>query len=204
LSSVPVTIFADFSCPYSFLTEVVLQRRHAHDTELLPRAHELFPEPAALPDPIFNAGDWRAIEELAAAADVTLRPPAFRPRTRKAHEAARFAREAGTEFQMRREIYRAYWTEGLDIGRIDVLSTLAARVDLDAEALRIALDIDRFTEVVRHDEELGRRLHVPGTPTIYIGFGPSARVLVGASSAPDLNRYVDEAIHTRANDAHNG
>ena len=63
-----------------------------------------------------------------------------------------------------KEIFAAYWTEGRDIGRIDVLSELASSVGLDPEELKIALDIDKFSDEVLRDRELAQKLRVPGTP----------------------------------------
>jgi predicted DsbA family dithiol-disulfide isomerase len=204
VTPLPVTIFADFSCPYSYLAEAVLWRMLGPDVALIPRAFELYPDPAPLEPPRFPAAEWENLDILAAGADVPLRPADFRPRTRKAHETSRFAREQGREIALRAEIFAAYWTEGRDIGRIDVLVDLAGRVGLDAGELRIALDIDQYEEAVRNDQEVSRRLRVPGTPTIFIGSGIAAQVLVGAQSPNDLKRLVDEATHKRAERSDDG
>ena len=94
---------------------------------------------------------------------------------------------------MRDAIFAAYWGEERDIGRVDVLMELIGRLDVDPTDLKIALDIDLHAATVDADEELARRLRVPGVPTLFIGTGPGARVLVGAQDRATL----DEAIRAR-------
>src|SRR5690606_24721073 len=114
------------------------------------------------------------------------RPRRALPKTRKAHEAALFARERDREVELRQAIFAAIWTEGRDVGRIDVLGELAEDVGLDGEDLRIALDIDRYQADVEADVEFARQLRVPGTPVVFVGTGSSARVIAGARGADDF------------------
>lgn len=192
MPALPVTIFADFSCPASYLAETALRGIDGYDLAFDFRAFELYPEPAVL-DPIrFSREEWAGLDELAADLDLTLSRPRSRPRTGKAHEAARYARERGSEVEFRREIFAACWRDGRDIGRIDVLADLAAGAGFDADDLRIALDIDRYRDEVLRDGALARRLRVPGTPTIYVGKGSGARVLAGARGPDELRALLDE------------
>jgi predicted DsbA family dithiol-disulfide isomerase len=154
------------------------------------RALELYPAPAEPPAPSEEEGWEEAVRPLAERLGVALRAPDFRPRTRKAHEAACFAEERGVGEAMRDSIFRAYWAEERDIGRVDVLMEIAAALGLDPVDLKIALDIDRYSESVVHDLRLAERLRVPGTPTIFFGTGASATALVGAQSPEAL----DEAL----------
>lgn len=180
MSAGPITIFADFSCPFCYVTEAGLWAV-ARDAgmELQPRALELYPAPVPLPSPA-DEPDWeQLIQPTAAELGLAIRAPSFRPRTRKAHEAARMAAggEAGTN--LRRAIYAAYWSEGRDISRIDVLAEIAGGCGLDPVAVKIALDIDQHRDEVIRDEELARRLNISRAPTLFVGTGTGARVLVG-------------------------
>lgn len=187
-----VTLFSDFTCPYSYVTEAGLRRAadRAGEVEVRYRALELYPTPAEPVAPAEEEGWEAAVRPLAERLGISLRAPAFRPRTRKAHEAARFADEREVGEAMRDSIYRAYWGEERDIGRVDVLMEIAASLGLDPIDLKIALDIDRYAEAVVHDLRLAERLHVPGAPTLFIGTGPAATILVGAQSPEAL----DEAL----------
>lgn len=190
-AALPLTLFADFTCPFCYVTEAALRRRAAGGGVAVSyRAYEVYPAPTPAAPPDAEAG-WDAhVQPLAEALGLTLRAPHFRPRTRKAHEAARFAASRGAGEAVREAVYRAYWAEGADIGRIDVLQGLAERCGLDPVDLKIALDIDQHRDQVLGDQALARRLRVPGVPVLFVGTGPSARVLVGAQSLPAL----DDAI----------
>ncbi len=192
----PITVFTDFTCPWSYVSEAILWRLPAERVELRFRARELFPGPDEPPPPTFPPAEWATLEALADESGLILRPPTIRPGTRKAHEAARFARERGVEIDFRREVHALYWDRGADIARIDVLASAAAAVGLEAEELRIALDIDRYGLEVAADQSLGDRLRIPGTPAIFLGVGATARVVLGAQPVGELRRMVNEAIGT--------
>jgi predicted DsbA family dithiol-disulfide isomerase len=186
LPELQITLFADFTSPASYLTEAALWRRAgAGGVTLLCRAFE---EEAESAEPESGIG------ALAAALGLPLRPPTTRPRTGKAHEAARLAREKGGEEAFRGAVYRAYWGEGQDIGRIDVLQALAAQVGLDAFEMKVALDIDRFRDEVRRDTAVGLKLGVRRLPVLFLGTGPGARILIGPQTPETLEAAISHFI----------
>jgi predicted DsbA family dithiol-disulfide isomerase len=182
--AVPITIFADFTCPACYLTEAALWRRAGEGgVTVTCRAAEL--------EPVAREAGWeRELAPLAAALDLPLRPPEIWPRTGKAHEAAKLARDQGFEEPMRSVIYRAFWAEGLDIGRIDVIQRHAAAGGLDPIDVKIALDIDRFRDEVLRDQEVARRLGIRRGPVLYLGTGPGARILTGAQTEESIRTAV--------------
>lgn len=186
-----ITIFSDFTSPATRVTESAL-RAVARDIplEIDYRALEMYPAPDPLPAPALLAESVASVAEPAAAEGITLSPPSFVPRTRKAHEAARFAASHGKGGEMRDAIHHALWAEGRDIGRIDVLVELAAALGFDPADVKIALDIDRFSDDVARDTELARRLGIRAVPTLYIGSGPNARIIAGATTRAALDAAV--------------
>ncbi|MBA2671458.1 MAG: DsbA family protein [Gemmatimonadetes bacterium] len=194
MTALTATIFSDFTCPFCYVTEAALWRRaDGGDLSVRYRALELYPHPSPAPSPRDEAGWREEIEPLAVELGLTLRAPDFRPRTRKAHEAACFAGVRGREQRLRRALFSAYWQREEDIGRIDTIVAIARDAGLDAEELKIALDIDTHSDEVQHDGEIARQLNLPGVPTLYLGLGPGARVLLGAQSLA----AIDEAIAGR-------
>lgn len=190
MPAVPVVVFSDFACPFSYVTEEAL-RRVAEEVELEVdyRAFELFPAPDPLP-PDAEAEWAEALRPLAEEVGVELRRPGYRSRTGKAHEAARLAREKGVEARFRAAVFAAYFQQGLDVGRIDVLVGVGAGVGLDRTELKVVLDIDRFTGAVLADREAALRGGVHQLPTLVVGAGPAARALVGAQSYAALRDAV--------------
>jgi predicted DsbA family dithiol-disulfide isomerase len=190
--TLPVTVFTDFSCPYSYVTEASLRDLADVPIAVRYRAFELYPAPSEPEPPRRELGEPR-LHEIAALAGLRLGEPGFRPRTRKAHEAARFALEHGREPQLRDEIFAAYWRHERDIERIDVLMELAGAAGLAAQELKIALDIDAHAAAVEHDLDVARRLRIPGTPAIFLGAGRNAVVLLGAHAPAELREHVVDA-----------
>ena len=189
-----VVIFSDFSCPFSYLTEAALRQLATElEIEIEYRAFELYPAPAPLSSPDGVGTPDSPLRRLADEIGVSLAQPERRPRTRKAHEAARFAREAGLEERLRERIYAAYWTDGRDIGRIDTLTELAEAEGIEGMRLRIALDIDLYADAVWGDRILAERLGITGVPTLIVGGGADARLLVGARPLHELREELREA-----------
>ncbi|MDB4948120.1 MAG: thioredoxin domain protein [Gemmatimonadetes bacterium] len=188
----PALVFADFTCPFCYVTEAAL-RRLADEGRVAPslRALELYPAPAPLPFDGF-AQRVEAARPLADELGLALRTPAVLPRTRKAHEAALFAAEKGLGREMREALYHAFFADGLDVGRIDVLVRLAEELGLDATETKVVLDIDRMTEQVVRDAEEARSAGIRGVPTVVLGTAAAERTLTGAWSLAELRAALDE------------
>ena len=184
----PVTLFADFTCPFSYVTEA---RLRSLDAEVDRRAFERYPAGTPLPSTAEPLGWEDAVVPLADEAGIVLRRPRARPRTRKAHEAAYFAQDRGVGEAMRMALYAAYFADGQDIGRIDVLVELGTKVGLDRTELKVALDIDQCADVVFGDGAVARQLGIRNTPTLLLGSGPQARILTGPWSRPELAAIIN-------------
>ena len=150
-----------------------LEAKHQIETDWLP--YELRPEPVPLPDvngpdgERFRAGWQRGVAPLAEQFGVEMNFPPVKPRSRKAHEAAEFAREHDRFEAMRRALFEAYFVANRDISETAVLLDVAKSVGLDPEALGRDLASGRLTGRVDELEEVSRRVGVTAVPTIVIG-----------------------------------
>lgn len=189
MAAVPVVVFSDFACPFSYVTEAALRRMQAAgEVEPTHLAWELYPLPAPLP--AADAGEWlNALRPLADELGLPLHVPAP-VRTRKAHEAAAFAASRGAGPAMREALFAAHFGQGRDIGRIDVLVEIGAAAGLDASELKVVLDVDAFSARVAAEQEAGRGAGVEGVPTVVVGTGDEARWLVGARPYAELRAAV--------------
>ena len=180
LAAVPVLVFSDFTSPFCHVTEAAL-RRLEDEGLAVPRyaAFELYAAPAPLPLSA-PAGEVEAARPLADEAGVPLRLPPVLPRTRKAHELAKQAAERGLGRAMREALFAAYFGDGRDIGRVDVLVELAAALGLDATETHVVLDVDRHGGAVDADAMLARRLGIDAVPALVVGGGAGAELLLGA------------------------
>lgn len=177
---ISVTLFADFTSAASYLTEALLWPRAAEGE--FDVSYRACPSSGGAADHL-DDGMLAQAETLG----LTLGTPRLRPDARKANELALFARGAGLEATLRQALYRAYWQDGADIGRIDVLQALAAGLGLDELDVKIALDLDRFRAEVLRDEAFATRLGIRRPPVLYVGTGPGAGIIAGLATAAALD-----------------
>lgn len=190
MAAVPVVVFSDFACPFSYVTEAALRRMEAAgEIAITPLAYELYPVPAPLPGAV-DGGWMEALRPLAEELDLALRVPPAPARTAKAHEAAAFAQARGQGPAMREAIFAAYFAEGHDIARIDVLVALGVALGFDAGELKVVLDVDSLSPRIQAEQDAARRAGVEGTPTVVAGTGDEARWLVGARPYAELRAAI--------------
>jgi predicted DsbA family dithiol-disulfide isomerase len=192
-----LVVFADYACPFCYLAESALQQLRAEGVTVEAGAFELRPPGTPLPSPDeqwMRTGWQRSVEPLARELGVAMRYPAFSTRTRKAHEAVAFAREQGAMLELHQAVYRAYWEDARDIGRIDVLVEIGAGVGLDRGALRVALDIDQWTERVVGDAQRAGRLGLRGVPAYVLAGDDGTATAVADGAGNEVNTGVAQRV----------
>jgi predicted DsbA family dithiol-disulfide isomerase len=190
MAAVPVVVFSDFTCPFSHVTEAALRRLEDEGLAALRyAAFELYPAPAPLGTP--SADDVALAQPLAHELGIALRTPASMPRTRKAHEAAKLAEQKGSGRAMRQALFAAYFGEGRDVGRIDVLVELAAALGLDATEAKVVLDVDTFSGAVDADRVLAERIGITAVPALVVGAGADAERVMGAQPYAALRELLE-------------
>jgi predicted DsbA family dithiol-disulfide isomerase len=111
------------------------------------------PVPTLPPGGEYLTRVWRdSVYPLAERLGVTMRLPPVSPRSRRAHEAAKWAASVGRFDEYNESLFHAFFERGEDIGDMEVLVKLAATSGLDEEALRSALDQRDFEGQVLADE----------------------------------------------------
>lgn len=193
-------VFSDYVCPYCRLAEAALRPvREQVGLVVDVAAFELRPPgtPLLEPDAAWMRQSWKtSVEPLAAELGVGLRYPDRVPRTRKAHEAVAWSRSLGAAEMLRLHvaIFDAYWRDGRDIGRIDVLVAIGEEQGLDGTALKVALDIDQWTEDVLRDERLAQRLRLSGAPAYVLQREAGTELRVGLQRENDLRDWLGHDI----------
>jgi len=157
------------------------------------KAFELRPDPVPARDPAdeYLTRVWRdSVYPLAARLGVTMRLPPVQPRSRRAHEAAKWAKTQKQFDAYNEAVFRAFFERGEDIGNIDVLVQLASGLDLDESSLRAALESKQFESMVLADEEEAAELGVHAVPA----FVADRRfALTGVQPVAALEQMVDRA-----------
>ena len=171
---IQIDVWSDYVCPFCYLEEPVfeqLRQEYGDAVQVQWRAFELRPDPIPTLDPQgeYLRTTWeRAVYPMAKARGMTLRLPPVQPRSRKALEAAEFAREQGCFTAMHHALFRAFFEDGLDLNNLDVLLAIATSVGLDQEALRTALETEHYTQDVINDQALAHKLGISGVPALLI------------------------------------
>jgi predicted DsbA family dithiol-disulfide isomerase len=108
---------------------------------------------------------WQnSVLPLAERLGVVMRLPPLQPRSRRAHEAAKWAGAAGRFDEYNQAVFRAFFEDGEDIGDPEVLVRLATDLGMDGEGLRAALDSRQHEAAVLADEREAERLELGGVP----------------------------------------
>ena len=117
------------------------------------------------------------------------------PNTFNAHRLIWLAGQEGKQDELVEALFRAYFTEGRDIGDNSVLADLAAEAGLPRERASEFLRSDEGSAEVSEQEAQARRLGISGVPTILVGGVP---VFSGALRAEIMAAKLREASLSHA------
>ncbi len=112
------------------------------------------------------------------------------PNTFNAHRLIWLAGREGKQDEVVEDLFRAYFTEGRDIGNASILADLAAEAGLLRERASDFLRSDEGSAEVSVEEAQARRLGISGVPTILVGGVP---VFSGALRAKIMAAKLREA-----------
>ncbi len=201
---VGITVWSDYVCPFCYLQEPVLSRiqeEFGPAVEVNWRPFELHPEPIPTLDPngSYLHTVWNgAVYPMADERGMILRLPPVQPRSRKALEAAEFARDRGRFAEMRHGLFRAFFEDGKDLGALDVLMDIGGGAGLDPEQVRQALDGGEYTDRVVRSQEEAYALGVDAVPAALIGLVgrplQEAELVSGAQPFPIVRVAVERAL----------
>jgi predicted DsbA family dithiol-disulfide isomerase len=202
-NAIRVLVWSDYVCPFCYLERHVLdriRREMGDDVDIDWRSFELRPEPEPTLDP--NAEYlhrvWsQSVYPMAEDRGMTLKLPPVQPRSRKAHEAAEFARESGLLDEMNQALFKAFFEEGRDLADPDVLLEIGQSVDLDVDGLREALESNRYTQRVVEDQHLARQIGISGVPALIITAGAQAYLISGAQPYETVKDVIARAARER-------
>ena len=191
-----IVMFSDYICPFCYIGfETVRRLRPEFNFELEWRGFQIHPDwPAEglAAEQARVGGDsdsrralWERISAMAEAVGFSMRPPAVLTNSRAALAATEFARESGRDEALEERIYRAYFSEGLNIGDPAVVTRLATEAGLDSGEVADAIKSPKYELRLKNNAVAANQRGVNGVPTFFIGEYP----LVGAQS-PDAMRSI--------------
>lgn len=211
---ITLDIFADPVCPWCYIGKARLDRaleaRPGHPFVLAWHPYQLNPtmpregmERNAYLSAKFGAaaaGYAKPLLEAAAESGLELNLAAVtrQPNTLDAHRLVHWAGLEGRQTPVMAALMRAFWREGRDIGRPEVLMEIAQEAGLDGTivARLLASDADR-DEVLARDAH-ARERGVRAVPSFIIG---NAHVIEGAQPPALWTRVIDEIAAQDAPDS---
>lgn len=88
--------------------------------------------------------------------------------SRIALEASEYARDMGMFDSFHENMFHAYFTEALDIGSYDVVSSVAKRCGLDGDSMMEAIQEGRYRTRLDEARKEGRMINLTGVPTFIV------------------------------------
>jgi predicted DsbA family dithiol-disulfide isomerase len=157
------------------------------------------PHPTLRPEGEYLQRAWQqSVYPLARRMGVEIRLPPVspQPHTHLAWEGFQFAREHGKGTEYNHRVLEAFFVEGQDIGRPDVLARMAAEVGFDPATFRAALDRRRYRDAHRAALRQAHELGITGVPAFDVG----GDLLVGVQPREALEAAIAAAA-PRSSDA---
>jgi predicted DsbA family dithiol-disulfide isomerase len=203
VTPIPVDVWSDISCPWCYVGHHRLHEAVAGEpdggVEIRPRAFELLPDipPEGMPIEEYYPRHYGSVEAMrddlervtdeAARSGLEVRFDriARAPNTRVAHRLVVLARRAGRAHEALLALFGGHFRDGADVGDADAAIALvtAAAPDLDAGALRAALDAGEGEREVAAEEGVAARMGVTGVPFFLAGRS------VAVSGANDVETF---------------
>ncbi|MFF2875422.1 DsbA family oxidoreductase [Gottfriedia sp. NPDC057991] len=165
-----VTIYSDYVCPFCYLGKKPLEDalKEVNDVELEWKPFQLRPEGAEplSPNSSYIQQGWKfGVQPLAQKLGVEMILPTMdpHPSTKKAHRGFLFAEENGKGAVYAQAVLADFWTEGKEIGDVNVLADIAEKLGLDRS---------QFIEAVsntKYDSSIQNPNFINAVPTFIIG-----------------------------------
>lgn len=179
-----VDVWSDIMCPFCYMGDALLAQAlerfsHAAAVDVRYRSYQLMPHrpadhPVDLVELLVREKGFPRARAEAMNAQVAARgrevgleyrfDRALAVNTRAAHRLSHFARREGKQHAFMLRLFRAYFMDGLHLGRHDVLAELAVEVGLDRTAALEALTTGAFEDEVAADEKQAREYSISGVP----------------------------------------
>ena len=143
-----------------------------------------------------SAASRAAIQARAAEVGFTIaaRPGGRIYNTFDAHRLLHWAAIEGRQYALKRALFEAYFTHGLNPGDPDVLANAAGQAGLDVATAREILVSDRYAEEVRADERRWREADIHAVPTVII----DDRYMISGGQPADMFERALRKIATMA------
>ncbi|WP_017547795.1 DsbA family oxidoreductase [Salinicoccus carnicancri] len=183
-----VEIWSDIGCPFCYIGKRnfeagVEEFAGKDDLEVVYRSFQLDPTAEKEPDETmaellakkYNKSVKEAeimnsqVADTAKAAGLEFNMEKVVPsNSRDAHRLVKFAREEGLDAEAMDRLYKAYFTDGVNVADTEELVEIGTGLGLEEEKIREMLDSDLYKEQVIEDQNVANKLGAQGVPLFVI------------------------------------
>ncbi len=206
-----VDIWSDVVCPWCYIGITRFERALARfdgDVELRYHAFQLDPEAPIPGIPAieryrakFGSDASAILERVTREAEkegIEMRlERAISANTFDAHRALKFARKENKERELEMSLYRAYFTDGLDVSDRAVLAQCAAEVGIDREAMEAYLSSDEGVDEVTQELSGAFERGITGVPAFVF---EDEFLVPGAVDTETFSRIFEQMRAMRASE----
>jgi predicted DsbA family dithiol-disulfide isomerase len=119
------------------------------------------------------------------------------PNTILAHRLIRFAQRDERQDEVVEALFRSYFTEGVDIGRVDALLGVTSTLGFDETRVRAYLESDEDLEAIRAEDKFARQIGIQGVPCFII----DRKFAVSGAQPPETFHEIFELAKKEAAEA---
>jgi len=155
--------------------------------------HPEIPKPGIAITQFFPGMNTQGMQEqlnsMGAAYGLIFKETSWVANTNLALQASEYARDHGKFHEYHDQLLYANFTEGKNLGEIDVLLDLAQNVDLDPQELKNALQENRYQTRLIEAKQQAEKDHITATPTFMIN---DQYKIVGAQTLQNFRKTLQE------------
>lgn len=180
-----VEVWSDIMCPFCYIGKrnyenAVKQFAGADDIEIEWKSFQLdptIPQGESYPSeeeylakskgmaPAQVKGMLQSVSQTAAQAGVEMNfDKVIVANTMYAHRLLHFAKSKGLGNELKERLFKAHFTDGLDVGKIEVLVQLTGEIGLDAAESKAILESEEYLYDVSQDIQEAANIGVQGVP----------------------------------------
>ncbi|HUN54217.1 MAG TPA: DsbA family oxidoreductase [Smithella sp.] len=190
-------IFSDYICPFCYIGKGIVDRLKKDyaivDTWVSYELHPETPPGGVLLSDRFRDYDLNAfydqLRKRGKELGVVFGSHKVLSNSRLALMASEFARDHGRYDSFHKDMFHAYFTEGLDIGKPDVIAAVAKKSSLDEKEMLSAVREGRYESRLNNARREGASIGLTGIPLFII---ENKYQIVGAQPIQTFRDFLDK------------
>ncbi|MHA1270892.1 MAG: DsbA family oxidoreductase [Candidatus Helarchaeota archaeon] len=191
-----VVIYSDYICPFCFLANTIIKRiKENYPLKIMWKPFELHPYGIMVDlNSEYIKRVWRNVQLFAKENEIEIKLPKFLSISRKALETAEFARDNNKFDECHDMIFNAYFLEGKNIEKEQVLINIVKNLGLNSNEIRKNWKNGSYSKIIDNSIHELHSMGITGVPTFIIG-NENTRTIFGVYPQDKIERVIEKVIH---------